>query len=370
MRATRLIQVVLSALAATMVAACTHTASVLPDGRVLLTGGGTAALYDPSTVAIDQTGPPAAVRQGATATVLLDGRVLVAGGRGAEAVLASTELYDPRTGSFSLADDLATARYLHSATRLRDGRVLVIGGAGDSLYGPDGEETVSVLDSAEVYDPATGHWTFGSVLARGRVGHTATLLSDGRVVVLGGGGPDDGRVAVAEVYDPATGRFVTSGSLSTARAFHTATLLSEGRVLVAGGEGEDVLRSIEVYDPATGAFEPVGFLRSARFGHTATRLSDGRVLFTGGLEGSDDAEQGVFYRYLRSAEVYDPWSKTSEPTGTMTVARGGHSASLLSDGRVLLVGGEEGVWSDPSSGRLEITRLSWEIYDPKTSTFE
>jgi hypothetical protein len=155
------------------------------------------------------------------------------------------------------------------------------------------------LSSAEFYDPATGTWTFTGSLNTGRYYHTTTLLSDGRVIVVGGYalGPHD--IGSAELYDPVTGNWSVTGSLNTARDNHTATLLSNGEVLVAGGHGSEVaaLASAELYDPATGTWTFTGNLNTARDWHTATLLADGEVLAAGGLGNS-----GI----LASAELYDP----------------------------------------------------------------
>ena len=131
------------------------------------------------------------------------------------------------------------------------------------------------------------------------------------------------------------GTFSPTGSMETARSSPTATALPDGRVLIAGGasgqaESSVALASAELYDPATGTFSPTGSLATARNGHTATLLSGGRVLITGGYDGSG---------YSVSAELYDPATGTFGPTGSMTDARTYHTATLLSDGRVLIAGG-------------------------------
>lgn len=364
MRRIRLPLLVTAALA---LAAC-QSVSLLPDGRVLLVGGGTAALFDPATGTLTATGAPMSPRYMNTTTVLGDGRVLFAGGTpDGEKALKSAELYDPDTGTFSATSNLATRRLLHTGTLLADGRVLVTGGMEETSTS-DEDEIVPALTSCELYDPATGTWAATGSLAYGRAGHTATPLADGRVVILGGADAQ-GLTLQAELYDPDTGAFVAAGSLLNGRLYHSATLLRDGRVLLVGGmkaddpsagtTAEDMLDSTELYDPSSGTFEVTGQLTSPRIGHSATLLADGRLLIAGGLS----AEGAP----LSTAEVYDPTSGTSAPTGTLTKPRALHSAILLADGRVLLVGGDATLGS---SDPVDMSSASLEIYDPATGMFE
>jgi hypothetical protein len=166
--------------------------------------------------------------------------------------------------------------------------------------------------------------------------YTATLLSDGRVLMVGGSGDTS-----AELYDPETGKFSPTGSTAEARLGQTATRLSDGRVLIAGGlklvgHTLNALARAELYDPKTGTFSPTGSLATARWRHTASLLRDGRVLIMGGITVEDSAIP------LASAELYDPTTGTFSPTGSMTAARNSATATLLSDGRVLIAGGNDG----------------------------
>ena len=193
----------------------------------------------------------------------------------APGVTVAAEEEPSSTGSFSPAGSLVEARISHTATPLPDGRVLIVGG----------QNLGSILTSAEVWDPVTASFGPAGSLAEARWGHTATLLPDGRVLIVGGAYYDeDGDAeafASAEVWDPVMASFGPAGSLAEARWGHTATLVPDGRVLVVGGRG-DVLASAEVWDPATASFCPAGSLAEVRMVHTATHLSSYRVLVVGG----------------------------------------------------------------------------------------
>ncbi|MEA3377753.1 MAG: PKD domain-containing protein, partial [Chloroflexota bacterium] len=263
-----------------------------------------------------------AARDSHTATLLPDGAVLVAGGASGEIPRASAELYDPATETWSPTGGLNTARYDHTATRLPDGTVLVVAGAG-----PDGP-----LASAELYDPATGVWTTTGSLSRARgYHHTATLLLNGEVLIAAGSNTAGGDViAEAELYALAAGTWSGTGSLNTARFAHTATLLPDGKVLVAGGNSPAALASAELYDPATGVWSTTGNLNTARRWHSATLLQNGQVLVAAGY--GDNC--------LASAELYDPETGTWSGTGSLGTARGyHHTATLLPNSQVLVAAG-------------------------------
>lgn len=330
-----------------------NTATLLPDGRVLVTGGGgedtryeggprsaSAELYDRSSGTWIAAPRMIDARVWHSATLLSDGSVLVVGG---SVNLREAELFHRGTGKWIATGSTSTPQGGQTATLLLDGRVLVVGGNPGSEFDP--------LATAELYDPTTGRWTATGSMAVGRVGHTATLLPDGMVLVVGGGSevrPDEGPYlsATAELYDPVTGRWMATGKMTQARSGHTATLLPDGAVLVAGGGPGDG----ELYNPNTGRWTVTESMTEARgSGHTATLLRDGTVLVAGGLgPGSDPIA-------LTSAELFDPRSGRWTATGGMAEAHGfSQTATLLSDGRVLVAGG---FW------RVRLS--SAELYDPR-----
>ena len=315
-----------------------HTATTLPDGRVLIVGGKgdgndflpSAELWDPASGSFRPAGSLGQARSSHTANVLLDGRVLVIGGRGDDGRLATAELWDPASGTFSAAGALEKARSGHTANVLLDGRVLVVGGSSGDEF----------LATAELWDPASGTFSAAGALEKARSGHTANVLLDGRVLVVGGASDAflNSVPTAAEVWDAASGNFAPAGSLLEARsAGHTTTVLLDGRVLVVGGEdaAQDTLGSAEVWHPAIDTFAPAGSLAEKRWNHTATPLRDGRVLVVGGY---DYYGRG----FLDSVEVWDPDSSSFAPAGTLVEARSRHTASRLPDGRVLIVGGDDG----------------------------
>jgi len=330
------------------------TATLLPDGRVLVTIAcdRVAQLYDARAGTFTAAASMITERAGASATMLADGRVLIAGGgecSESPGILNSAEIYDPSTGRFSATGVMGARRLNPAATLLQDGRVLIAGGSTDhvpltgsvvitaSYHGGPIEETPggTTLASAELYDPQTGTFSPTGAMTDFRNDFTATLLRDGRVLVAGGGAEGFGRDS-AELYDPATGAFTSTGSMNRARWLHTATLLSDGRVLIAGGRSPNDLTypSAEIYDPASGRFTVTERMSDSRQGHTATLLPDGRVLIAGGHTQSSNN-----WNVLASTEIFDPATGQFSSSGSMGQARENALAVRLVDGRVLIAGG-------------------------------
>jgi len=310
-----------------------HTATLLPNGKVLVAGGAgdgfqplaSAELYDPSTGAFSPAGHMTTPRSGHTATLLTNGKVLIAGGAQTRdaAYGVSAELYDPSTGSFTATGSMLS------------------GGRAVSTSLPDGRVLIAKDVSAEIYDPASATFTLTGAYADPNPGwvDTATLLVDGMVLVTGCAAQCN--AGTTELYEPDTGRFSLTGPSQT---FATggptpATLLMGGKVLLVQSNDLGFPDDAEVYDPATGTFTHIGHTRQGHEFSAAARLPDGTVLIAGGSLPGGKGDRGT--------ELYDPATGTFSFAGNMITGRHNHSATLLPDDTVLIVGGYS-IWNWPN----------------------
>ena len=322
-----------------------HTATLLPNGKVLVAGGfnqsnllASAELYNPGTGKWTVTGGMATARWGHSATLLPNGEVLVAGGSTAatgSAPTAEAELYNPTTGKWTTTGSMTYNRERHGAALLADGQVLVAGGNSTPVY--PGSLT------AELYNPTTGKWTATGSINVGHIDAQATLLQDGRVLMAGGVGSPS-----ADLYF--NGAWQLTSQSNYTHLISRTTLLTNGDVLVVGGARQDNLE--EFYNPANNAWAKTGSvgISGLDYGPLA-RLLSGKALIAGG-------RQATYAGMKPTAQcaLYDAPTNSWVTTTSMTTPRSDHTATLLPNGQVLAAGGTVRI----SSGFL----ASAELYTP------
>lgn len=309
-----------------------HTATLLPDGRVLIAGGfvsegiflNDASIFDPKTNSFSRFATMKERRSSHTATLLPNGKVLIAGGLNGD-YLDSAELFDPATNTFSSIGKMTMPRSGHVAVLLKNGKVLIAGGTGTGW---------TFLSSAEIFDPRTNSFSKTGDMTLTRESHTATLLPDGNVLITGGHSGRRSAMRVysqSEIYNVAKGRFEAAGDMTIKRHKHEAVALEDGRVLIVGGsdetDGRGAYNSAEIYDSQKKTFTAINNMTRARYKlqGAVVRLKNGKVLIAGGTN---------------DAEVYDPSTGNFSPvTGTLDDMKLFTTATLMPDGRVLIVGG-------------------------------
>lgn len=319
-----------------------HALTALDDGRILATGGSStssrfdalnvAEIYDPSSGTWWPAAEMPAARMGHAAAVLGDGRVLTSGGDSAAGLLSSANLYDPSSDSWSSVAPMHHPRRGHSSTRLLDGRVLILGGSDSGL-------------TFEVYDPSSNSWSPPALHGAGSFweGHTTGLLPDGRVLAYG---EANGSLS-PHIFDPASSSWTVGAAMSPARKEHAAALLPDGRVLIAGGgAGSQTLSDINVYDPSSDSWSPAGSMSVARFGHRAAQLSNGAIMFFGGY--------GANYAPLATAELYHPTSAVVSPVPPMVEPRTYATVARVSGCAGLVVGGAQALPAPTTAERFDV----------------
>ena len=331
--------------------------TMLANGKILFTGSNNSAeIYDPAAKLSTATGNMTTARFSHTSTLLPNGTVLIVGGRdSSNNFLATAEIFDPAgnsgAGSFTAtAGSLATARSDHSATLLSNGKVLIAGG--QVLTGPVSAGT----NSAELFDPANGTFSSAGSMFTSRWVRTATELNDHRVLLAGGFSSGGG--VSAELYTPdaggGAGTFTQTGnSMVQWPGQHRAALLSDGRVLIVGGQAGDVQSTAQIFDPTTnggnGSFAATNSMSTPRQQFGAERLSDGSVLVMAGL-----AETGVnnYVLPVATMERYVPAAGTSgtfTKAGSLAVRRTGPATFTAAGDTVLIAGGSSQSWMTTNS---------------------
>lgn len=302
--------------------------------------------------AVRFAGPaPGIPTRGATVHPQADGRILIFGG-------GRASIWNPSTRRWE--EDSSVPRVprqgWHTASRLADGRIVMIGGL--SLEGPArGQANALILTL--IWTPSTGAWDEGPSLLKARVAHASVALPSGEILVIGGStSAYSGRAFapfLTEVEAVGVKTTTQRKPLAIARAYHTASLLPDGRVMVIGGteSGGQPLASVEIYDPQKDAWFDGPDLHIARTGHTASVLPDGSVLVVGGIDADG--------RPIAAAERWSPVDNTWSSEGLLLEPRGFHEATVLSNGDVLISGGVrtmDGALPGKPSTLLELRRFA------------
>lgn len=333
-----------------------HTSVLMPNGKILIAGGyfgavakphlTSLAVFDPINQSVNFPSTMTDGRSSHTATLLPNGKILIAGGEGETSQhnaipLNKTEIFDSYNLTCTVNTQMTSSRSSHTATILSDGRVLFCGG--ESYTGPN-VPLVSTVMTAELYNSNLGIFTqIAGTINFARMKHTSTKLPNGKVLITGGLVPNEGPSLSAELFDPVTNTFSITGSMITPRYRHSATLLPNGKVLITGGTTNlsSQTSKCELYDPSTGTFTPAGDMNLGRFWHSATLLPTGKVLIAGGWSTRIDIETGT--------EIYDPQTDTFSLSGSLNIGRYAHTAILLSTGKVLIISGGDFGWPTNTS---------------------
>lgn len=337
-------------------------ATVLKDGRVLVTGGSNsdefpeahAEIYDPVTNTWSGAGDMHEARYKHTATLLLDGRVLVAGGSTKEDYATKSEIYDPVTNAWSIAPRMNFRRFDAKAVLLKNGTVLVAGGDGETFL-----EKNRIVESTEVYDPLTNQWTTKGSMSNERVRYLLLLLNDGRVMAYGGHHSSKyntgmrflERQSSFDIYNPIIGNWTNPQVSKIARAAHSANVLPDGRVLLAGGRTflNRGISDVEFYNPIENKIEVAPSMIDSRYEHHALNLPSGKIMVFGGYTKE--------FNGTTHTEFFNPNTKSWSVAPSTNETRTDSSAVQLRDGRLMVIGGFE----------ARKAKFSAEIYDESTN---
>ena len=303
------------------------------------------------------------------AVVHLPGGVVMLLGGGSGSILsgsglATTELYDPNRQSWKPGPKMASARGLLTATLLKNGKILVVGGA----------NSVGVLKTCELYDPKTNKFSPTGSLSVPRAGHTASLLPDGRVLIAGGLSDISNALKAigsmkksTEIYNPKTGTFSKGPNMSRERIAHTASTLPDGTILLAGGISLNgffrlpgMTNRCEIFDAKTNRFRGAASLPFSIAAHSQITLKSGRILVVGGARSSLLITDA---KPMKDVARYDPASGKWARMPSLAIARTLPSLAQLSNGKILVIGGAQGTLDKPTA------TASCEFFDPKTPKF-
>ncbi len=330
----------------------------LHNGRVLLAGGfndnsGTGVVdcfvYDHSNLTGNTLAASAIAtdKNNYTQTLLPNGNLLVAGGGQSSISNGSNtcSLYNASSNTWSATSNMSTNRINHTTNLMVNGNVMTIGG----------NDGASVHNSCEFYNYSSGNWSTAPAMNQSRTNHASILLMDGRILTSGG---FDGTsiLTTCEIYDPQLNTWISLAPMNTPRSNHKMILLKNGKVLAMGGtNGTNTVATAELYDPCNDSWTPTSnSMVTAVMSFSAQMLENGNILVSGGfinLSGNATAT-GQIYN-----PVTDTWTATA---GNMTSARGEMSSALMHNGKVVIIGGRNlNTWV----GQIE-------IYDPIKNSYD
>lgn len=324
-----------------------HEAILLDDGTVLVFGGMTirrnfeggsftADIYNPKTKKFKPVGKMVYYRWEDTATKLKNGKILVTGGRDGNKSSKNTQLYNPATRKFEKGPDMNFSRIDHAATLLQDGRVLITGGQEFDLMRKK-LPLASSIGQSEIYDPKTNKFTIAPNLNISRFKHSAILLNDGRVLIIGGFRFGKNEILThAEVFDPRTNKFELVGSINIARIKPYVFVLKNGNVIILGGYDNIKRRhinEIELYNPKINEFKIITKNNALLRTQAKVLLKDDKILLLGGCTGV-----GLSLQCSKTSQIYN--TKTNEfiKGKDMNYPRDCYRATLLNDDNVLVTG--------------------------------
>lgn len=320
-----------------------HKTLLLNDGRVLIIGGTinsggnsttSAEIYDPTRnkfMLVDNLKDE--LNEGYATTLLSDGKVLVSGGvrhtniggRDHPEVLSTLQIYNPKTNKFSIIGEMKVPRRYHTATLLPDGQVLIIGGG-----------SIKFIHHAELFNPKTNKTREIGNTIYSYYRPSAILTKDGVFITASFNPLTKDITRDAELYDINKGKFISVGNLNYKRVSPNLLLLKNGDVLISGGIwGDKGKHSIEIYHNKTKKIEKLEGL-SIRDSASIIQLKNGTILETGGNG------PGLDISYYKTAKIIDIDLKTKRTIGDMKKVRSGHSCTLLPNGKVLITGGWDG----------------------------
>lgn len=328
-----------------------HRGSILANGQILITGGANDGysheIYDPATNDWAATENSIFSHESHGQITLPDGSVLVVGGYqrqplnsdgggGYKRIDDKSEIYDPQANTWTSIPEMLTKRSEFSMHLLPNGSVLVVGGY---YLDESGSRPRSLLSSTtEIYDPQTEEWRMGASTNHPHGAHEAIELRDGRILILGGNVND----FQCEIYDPNSGQWTTISRLAEGFGYsHRAVQIDDDRILLTGGVYEHVEgnQNAAIYSLSADSWTMVAPMIEPRHSHDLVLLSNGKILAIGGRGLLNNHPFYPTVDPVSSCEVYDPQTDTWELVGDLKFPRSDHLSFPIGNDRILIVGG-------------------------------